>query len=357
MNVLKKAKYLLNSRQFVKVIRLLEPLALNFRENFTYYYILGMACLYNGDIGSAEVYFNRARKLRVQDPNLQLAQAAVFMHRNDGPRAIGYYLDVLDYAPNNKHAKKCLTMLKKNGSQETIYEWINSGKIKRYFPPLETNPKIYFVLFVSAVLIVMSIFGYFAHKKANSFNGSRADWSQYELSFEEKKSADSGKGIAYYEFSERELVSMYNQIQKNYNKFNDNGAQINCNLIINSNASIALKEKAKLLSTHLWIPEPTFDSLKYNLTYEQVRKEPFRYNNCRVIWSGRISNIQILEDKVVGELLVGYDNLTHIAGVISVFFAKGVVPDPQKSVKILGILSIEDGKMILKANAIYQPLV
>ena len=73
-DVLTKAKRLLNARRFPEVIALLEPLLIDYRDSFSFYYTLGTACLYVGDIGGAELYYKKARNLKLTDTALINAQ-------------------------------------------------------------------------------------------------------------------------------------------------------------------------------------------------------------------------------------------------------------------------------------------
>lgn len=356
---LHKAQILLRRRQFSQVIKILEPLVPEFRDNvnsFTFFYTLGVACLYVGDNGGANTYLGRARKFRLQDPNLQLAQAALFTNRLEISHALEYYLDILDSYPNNSQAKKNLSLIRRYGTPEVLTKWISNGKIKRFYPKLGPNP-IWFltsgiVVFVLCILVGTAIL----LKGLNSYDGFRGDLSAYELTYSEKKEATIDKGVFFYELEDKDALEIYEKIQKSFQVYDDNSAQIACNIILNSNASGALKHKARMMEEYLWKPQPTFDSLKFNLSYEQVSKEPFRHVGCHVIWTGRIGNIKENADSIEGSLLVGYDKLTNVSGLMKVIFPSGSTIDPQKPVKILGILSMEEKQLILNAIALYQPI-
>ena len=57
---LKKAYRYLRAGKNGKVVSLLEPKVPMFLENYQFYYILGVACLRNGDTGGADTYLKRA---------------------------------------------------------------------------------------------------------------------------------------------------------------------------------------------------------------------------------------------------------------------------------------------------------
>ena len=61
-------------RKFATAIKLLEARQEIYEDNFEYYVILGIACLYVGDIGSSSSYFQRARKIKLTDTRLLWAR-------------------------------------------------------------------------------------------------------------------------------------------------------------------------------------------------------------------------------------------------------------------------------------------
>ena len=111
-DVLTKAKRLLNARRFPEVIALLEPLLIDYRDSFSFYYTLGTACLYVGDIGGAELYYKKARNLKLTDTALINAQAVLFLRRGDVQKAVEYYLEVQEYDSGEPTAKKALDFIK-----------------------------------------------------------------------------------------------------------------------------------------------------------------------------------------------------------------------------------------------------
>jgi hypothetical protein len=354
--LIQKAQKDLRARNFSKVIAALEPHVSEYRESFDFYYTLGLACLYAGDIGGAGTYFERARKIRLQDPNLKIAQAAYFIRKNEVSKGLEYTLDVLDAQPNDRHAKKMLSLIRKYGEEEIIAEWIRNGKIKKFYPPLGLHPAFGYCAFF---IVLVFAAGLAVTAKLNapvSYSGKRADLSKYALTRDDRQNAIEDRGIFHYEFRDDDVVELYKKIQKNLLEYKDGSAQIACNMIINSNASKSFKQKARELQAYLWNPVPTFDSLKENFDYETIMEEPYRYNGCYVIWDGRVANVAELEDKVTCNFLVGYDTLTNVSGVIPVELPAGVIPNPLNRVKILGILKTSDNTVFLQGIAIYQPL-
>ena len=126
------ARSLIRRRKFGKAIVLLENERELYRESFDYYILLGVACLYAGDIGNANYYYQQARHIKVSDTNLLLGQAVIFLQRGDTDRAIEYYLEVLEYAPNNKTAKKALKYIRNNSDEEKVQSAAFSKNIMKF---------------------------------------------------------------------------------------------------------------------------------------------------------------------------------------------------------------------------------
>lgn len=109
-----------------------------------------------------------------------------------------------------------------------------------------------------------------------------------------------------------------------------------------------------------YFEEPSFDSFssrpEENFTYSTVAAEPALYADCWVVWSGRISNAKTENDVFSCDLLVGYENLERVDGIVPVIF--DVVPkiEGDRAVKILAQVKLKDGKLCLFGRSVYQPL-
>ena len=101
-DVLSVAWKFMRKRQFATAIKLLEGRAETYEDNFEYYLITGIACLYVGDFGAAGSYFQRARRIKITDTRLLLGQAAIYLRRGDTDRALQYYLEIKENDASNK---------------------------------------------------------------------------------------------------------------------------------------------------------------------------------------------------------------------------------------------------------------
>ena len=370
--VLERAHTLLQRRKFSHVISLLES-GNNpeiYRESFDYFLTAGIACLYLGDTGSAGAYFQRARHIRMTDPTLLNAQAVLFLRRGDTDRAISYYVDVLDYDPDNKIALSAMEFIRTHGSYDEVCKAVDSGEIEKFYPPLGINPDIIKRIALSALagivlaLLIINV-GRFI-KRAQNFgvfpSKERPDLSGLFLTVDELTNAQKTKGSsssAKYMLTDEQINKSYGLVKKYSTEYKENAARVEINRLLNSNADDFTKSNLQILLTHFG--EHTFDSLSEkndNIAYADVAKEPDLYLGCTVSWSGRVSNPISEGNSYRCDLLVGYETMERVEGFVPLFFEEAPYPaiDREKPVTVLGKIQVEHGKILLSGRAVYQPL-
>ena len=336
-----QALWLMRCRDFAGAIQVLNEKRQVYEESFDYNYTLGLAFLYAGDTGSAAQSFEAARKIKINDANLLLAQAAIHLRRGNTERAVQYYLDILDLDPQNQDAKRALEFVRAHGDYEEICRWVDDGRIELYYPRLGFNPKK--VRALALALCLGALCGILAvHFWPRDFSKSdRADLSSLVLDADDSSNA-------------RGVKKSYNKALEYFEERRDNAARRELNRVLNSQASAGLKRKAQDLAGYF--EAPGFDSLKDNFSYEEVAKESALYIDCYVDWSGRASNVRQDEKSLSFDLLVGYEDLKELSGIVRVDF--DFLPeralDPEKPVRVLGRVSSDGGKIVLKGRSLYQ---
>lgn len=361
-SVLDAAKLLLKRRKFSSVITLLESHSEYYEDDFDFYLTLGTAFLYIGETGSANSYFQRARRIKLTNTSLLLGQAAIFLRRGDTDRALEYYLEILSIEPGNRRAAKAMEFIRKHGDYPTICKWTETGKIQCFYPPLGVNTYAVGTAVFAAVACASIVYCglYFNKKEEINYVGPRANLESLVLTESEQnnpQSNDLSGTVIHYILDGKSINKSYKESLSYFQNGRDNAAQVEINRILNSNASLSIKKKAQILETYLDIP--TFDTLKDNYDYLTVSKDPLLYMNCWVAWSGRISNARALENgKWLCELLVGYENMRNVDGIVQVHF--DYIPTPEidgdKPVRFLGKIEEQDGKIVLYGRSVYQPL-
>ncbi len=344
-------------RKFATAINRLEAKAEIYEDNFEYYLTMGIACLYVGDIGASSSNFQLARRIKLTDTRLLLGQAAIFLRRGDTARALQYYLEIKENDPQNKTADAAMEFIRVHGNYDTICRWVDTGKIEQFYPPLGSNPdKIVVTSVVSLAFLLGCLLTFILFPRGQQFNGPRADLTSLELSSDEKNDAkEKDLSTQSYKFvlSNKEINRRYNDALKYFQEHRDNAAQIEVNIILNSDASLAVKKKARLLMGYFEIPD--FDTITDVPSYADVAANPSVYLDCWVNWGGKISNAVIYDDGSYScDLLVGDESLARYDGSVRVRFEKVPVVDVSRPLKILGKITLEDGIVNLAGRAVYQ---
>ena len=344
-------------RKFATAINILEARRDIYEENFEYYVLLGIACLYVGDIGSSVTYFANARKIKLTDTRLLLGQAAIFLRRGDTDRALQYYLEITGNDPNNKTAKNAIEFIRTRGDYDTICRWVDTGRIEQFYPPLGVNPEKIAAITIPAVCFVLGVALVFALlPRKNLYKGERRDLTELTLSADEKNNAQekdlSGQTYGFI-LNDKQISKSYVAAMEYFQSHRDNAAQVEINRILNSNASVSIKQKARVLMSYL--EEPTFDTLTDNPSYGAVESEPSLYLDTWVSWGGKVTNAVINENgSYTCQLLVGYETGEVVEGIVTVNFASAPNIMPDQPVKILGKITTQDKKLVLEGRAVYQ---
>ncbi|MCR5699583.1 MAG: hypothetical protein K6G52_08070 [Treponemataceae bacterium] len=351
---LEKAELYLKRRQFSKAIALLESVIYQFRNSFKFYYLLGLSYLYIDDLGSASDYFKCARDIKQRDANLLIAQAVIYLKRGMVKETINYCMEIIDLEPNNKIALEMLDFIKEHGDADTISEMNYSGKFKKFYPPL---PKRHLYIPITAgILCVCALsFGIYKlveYKKANA----RLSPSEYELTDKSDVLDKSMNGVYRYILTQKQAEDYYSKTLQYVNNFDDNNAQKTINILLQSNCSSYIKQKATLIQTDVLV-EPTFDSDFTNFTFAQVNEDLYLYENCWVLWSGRVTNIIRNDDVTVCDMLVGYEDFKKKDGDAKLRISSEIILASERPVKVLAKIGItSNGELILLGKSVYQPL-
>lgn len=355
-DALQIARALMSRRKFGQAINVLEYKKDIYQGNFDYNLLYGICCLYVNDTGAASTYFQRARNINLTDTTLLLGQAALFLRRGQVERALPYYMDILESEPSNKIAQDAMEFLRTSADQSVICRMVDTGEIERFYPPLGLNPIVVAgVVFpvLACVLGILLVIRFVPFEKPE--NGKRADLSSLALSVTERKNLQEGdlsSGSFAYLLSSGQINSTYEKALSYFQQYRDNLSQVEINRLLNSNASVAVKQKANVLMGYL--ETPSFDTVKDVPDYMTVEKDPPLYLDCWVSWSGRISNVVQAEGLYVCDLLVGYEKMEKVDGIVSLKFSVPPVIETDKPVTVLARISSEDGKMILLGKAVYQ---
>jgi tetratricopeptide (TPR) repeat protein len=352
--VLERAKQAFYRRRYSDVITLLEPNVIQYRDSFQFYYFLGLACLHTGDSGGATSYFQRARQIRMRDPDLLAAQAALFLRRGDTHQAVEYYLEALEYAPEHRLSKRSLDFIRKKGDAETISSLVETGRISRFYPHPAKPLSPFLVVSVVAVLALGSAVVLAGRPLLSRMEPQteRADLAPISLTADERNVPVEMGGSYRYILTEAQVLKSYASAQRFFQDFRDNAAQVEINRILWSNAAAPIKQKARMLMEYL--TEPGFDSIKDSYPYETVRADPWLYLDCWVVWKGMATNIRKTDRSVDFDFLVGYDTRNTLEGIVPVHLDSVLEIDSNRPLELLARIAADNGALSLAGSGIFQ---
>jgi len=356
-SVLSDAKKLFTKGRHAEVIGLLESKLPLFRESHEYYYMLGASCLRTGDMGGANTYLRRAEQLDPRDADTKLCLAAINLRHGETEKAVAIYLGVLEDRPRDRLARRCMDLLRRADFQERIASMVSLREFAALLPkpggmPRWSIPAASTV--IAAVLIYVSlplIFGLIAD--IQDATAPRKDVAAISLTAPERASPVAAVGNSRYILTEKEALAAFDRAKELFQHFRDNAARVEINRLIESNASRALKEKARTLAGFVEAPDwRTLDDIP---SYDKVRADPYLYRDCAVIWKGRAANIGGKPSDRTLDFLVGYDERKSLEGIVTVHVTDPSILIPADAAfELLATIAPSDTGFSLQAIALHE---
>lgn len=332
---LKKGWRLFRRRKYAQVISFLEPQVFMYRENPDYFELLGLSCLYTGDYAGAHSYLRRAEQMDPDRTRVLNALAAVALRRRQTDEALRVWLSVLDKEPKNRIARRGLAFLRENDDPNEIIELFEEGKAKRLMPkePWTLPPAFWILLLIAA----LGLLAYVAAPPVLNWVG--------QLGGEERQGAElvelppegerlDTEGEFRLILTQDELATTLRRAREYFNEYRDNMAQREINRILASNASQAIRERARLLENYL--REPDFTSFRDNFTYNDIAAQPWLYQETYVRWKGTVSNLELGEERISFDFLVGYQDRRVLEGVVPAYLEFAALIEGGMAVELIG---------------------
>ena len=364
-DTLKDAYASFNKKNYSEVIRILEAQVFRFRDNFNFFYMLGMSCLYQGDFGGAFSYLRRAIDLREDDINSLLGIAAIYLKRGDTGNALKIWLDIIEIDPTNVQAQRGLNYLKKSSEPDEFTSLGTQDKISRFLPQGEKkrkNPVMFLIpIFIATTITLVFLFPTTRNfiLSAININGILFENNNSkrteipDVTLDERKDYIDLSGDYSFILTEDEVEQKLKDIQDYLYDFRDNIAQKEINMIILSNASEYVKDRARLLAAYVQPQKlPTF---KDNFTYSDVTSFPLLYEGCYILWKGKTTNIEESTEKIGFDFLVGYHEEKTLEGIVPVIFNFAIRIVPDEPIELLGKVFIDDsGRVSIQGISIHH---
>jgi tetratricopeptide (TPR) repeat protein len=352
--LLSKAANLARSKNYEAALKTLKDEEDRYYGSFKYYYLYGVICLYSGAFVDALASFKQARNIKMKDPYTLLGLAVLHLKRMNTVQAVDYYLDVQELKPKNKISKKALAVIRKHSDSEALSDWLTPERLAKLFPPIPF-PGVSVKMAVSSVLILIAalvlFFGIFS--RIRSMPSPRPS-AQFALSSQERSEPVETGGSYMYIFTRDQATDYYDKALSFFTSYRDEAAKIYLNRILESNASENLKNKARLLISYTEVPG--FDNFKQgdNPSFSDVISEPAVYRDVYVIWRGMATNLEITDEAVRFDFLVGYDTRRTLEGIVPVVFTLPVSVNTERPLEVLGRIKLSGAGISLEGAAIHQ---
>jgi len=330
-------------------------------NSFKYHYLYGIICLYSGNYAEAHENFNLARKIKINDPDLMLCFAVLYLKRMDTAAAIHYYLEVQELDQRNKIAKKALAIIRKYSAGEALSDWM-SENLSKLFPPIpapSVTPKTIIKISIIFAVAIIIVFIILINVKvlSNPFRAkNQRPTADFILSDQEKRESVQTGGYYRYILTRDQAINLYDKALSLFTSYRDEEAKKSLNRILESNASEGLKSHARFMIEKMAVPG--FDNFKRadNPSYADVKSESAIYRNVYVIWKGMATNVAVTDEGTTFDFLVGYDTKKTLEGIIPVIFSIPVSINMERPLEVLGKITIGSSysDIILEGVAIHQ---
>ena len=325
-----------------------------YRESYRFFYILGMSCLYMNDFGGAYSYLHRALNIKSSDIPAQLGLAVVYLRRGETAEALKIWFNILDQDPKNRQAQRGLRLLKRHIEPDSFVELTESKRINTLLPKDRTRRPY---LTAALIILVLGGGGIFSYPYLSGVVSNmtreepRDNIASLDLSVDTYGSDRSSDDLLF-EFEEEELRRRYRRIIELFHDYRDNLAHREINRLQLSNISTELKKKLNLLEGY--IRTPSFGTLQTDFSYEEVAETPQLYHECFVSWKGRVSNLSVGKEKIIFDLLVGYENKKVVKGIVPVELDYAAEIDPAFPIEVLGTIQTSGNSFKIMAHSIHQ---
>jgi tetratricopeptide (TPR) repeat protein len=338
---LNKVIILAKKRDYEGALTALKDEEEKYYGSFKYYYLYGLLSLYSGNYAEAHENFNLARKIKINDPNLMLCFAVLYLKRMDTVQAVHYYLEVQENDPGNRIAKKALAVIRKNSADEALSDWMTEN-LSKLFPPVPapyvTAKSILKIslIFTAAVILVLVILINIKILPSPFKQKNKRPTADFVLSNQERRENVLVEGYHRYILTRDQAINLYDRALSLFSSYRDEEAKKSINRILESNAPEGLKSKALLLLDNMEVPG--FDNFKRadNPSFADVRSEPIIYRNVHVIWRGMATNLEITDEGTSFDFLVGYDTRRTLEGIVSVIYYSPVAINTERPLEVLG---------------------
>lgn len=355
-SILRQAWSLYKQGRFSSALESLEPKVFQHRENPAFFRILGLCCLRLGDWKGGETYLQRSLQLDEGDHrDTLLGLMAVAARRKDYGEAVKCGINLLDRDPKDKMAKKALARLRVALAGPEGSPGIDKETLGQWLPPYRrTNPRLrvwalrLVVAVVLAASLLTGIWWGFSLTTASPTSTLRTGPESQPFP---AQAVLSGTGFALTLTAE-EVRSGWERAQKAFQSYQDSRARYEINRLLLSNATGAVKERARGLIPFLHAPD--FARPEDSSSFQEVRVSPALYEGCTIRWAGVLANLVLGDKKITFDLLLGYQDGQVVEGIVPVELKFAALLKNSQVVEVLGRVEIRDGSWFVQGTSLRE---
>ncbi len=354
MQSLKLAGRLYSIGRFSEVIKILERKQSEHRDDFFYFYLIGMSCLHTTEnnldqsYSLAMSYLKRAIQLNPEDVSTLLGLAAAYILERNTKSALHLWFKVLEIEPKNLIANRALESLR--NSEKNFYSLIKKRGV-RYIviSPRKLTPFHVLTIAILAITAIgfVAILGIWFQSRNNE--QSRIG-SEHIAAIEKIQSRVDYQGAFRYIFTDKEIGDILNNVSDYFHSQRDNLVQREINRLVNSNLSFNIKQRLNSLSENL--TRLDFTNFKDNFSPSEIIREPWLYNGCYVRWKGRVANVRTDSEHIIFDLLVGYQEEQELDIVSKVILPFAIEIENGMSIEIIGRVLSDTSIELLEGVAV-----
>lgn len=359
-SILRQAWGLYKQGRFSSALESLEPRVFQHRDDPAYYRVMGLCCLRLGDWKGGETYLQRARQLEeTVHRDTLLGLMAVAARRQEYGEAVRLGLEILDRDPQDKTAKKGLSRLRVALAAPEGGPGLDKETLGQLLPPYrKTNPalRIWGVRIAAALAVAGGLaggtwWGLTMVQKGGAPAVQRQGPASLAFPATSSDALQVGTGFALTLTAE-EVRQGWDRAQKAFQSYFDSRARYEINRLLLSNASNAVKERARSLIPFLH--EPDFSRPEDSVSYQEVRTSPPLYEGCTVRWTGVLANLISGDKKITFDLLLGYQDGQVVEGIVPVELGFAALLKNSQVVEVLGRVVLRDGQWLIQGTSLRE---
>jgi len=356
-SLLRQAWILYKHGRFSAALESLESKVFQFREDPAFFRILGLCCLRLGDWKGGETYLQRSRQLDdTVHRDALLGLMAVAARRRDYGEAVRVGLEILDRNPQDKIAKKGLARLRTALATPEAGPGLDKDTLGQWLPPFRRSNaalgvwalRVAVVLIIGAAAVGGTWWGLVLVKGSPAAAEARKgpDFSSFPSSGD---AVQPGSSFSVT-LTPDEVRQGWERAKKAFQDYSDSRARYEINRLLLSNASAAVKERARDLLPFLH--EPDFSRPDDSSSYQEVRISPALYEGCTVRWSGVLTNLVSGDKKITFDLLLGYQDGQVVEGIVPVELAFAALLKNSQVIEVLGRVALRDGRWWIQGTSL-----